>query len=115
MWRWRRRVTPIGRGRGGAVERLGDRGPPVDEQALLLVVGEPDAADVEAGFLGPRRQVDPAETQAAFDGPETGQALGVHDGEVVALRPVLVGAERAWASTPSSCARVRTRNGSSRS
>ena len=41
---------------GGPVERLGDRGPPVDDDRLAVLVGHGQAADVEAldglGTLG---------------------------------------------------------------
>ncbi len=75
-----------GRRRGGAVERLRHGGPPVDEQAVLLVVGQAELADVEPALVG---VIEPAEDQAALDGPEPGEAGGVHLGERVALGHVL--------------------------
>ncbi len=80
-------------GRGGRlVEVAGRRGPPVDQQLGLLVVGEPEPADVAAGAVA---QVDPAEGQPVLDGLQLGQPLLVQGGEGVALGPVLVGADRA--------------------
>src|SRR5581483_8947833 len=52
----------------GPVERLGDGGPPVDHQRLLVCSGDGDAADVESlGPVGPGRVVDiyPSEDQGA--------------------------------------------------
>jgi hypothetical protein len=40
---------PHRRGRRGAVERQADRGPPVDDQRLAILVGHVPAADVEGG------------------------------------------------------------------
>ena len=80
-----------GRG-GGLVEVAGRGGPPVDQQLGLLVVGEPEPADVAAGAVA---QVDPAEGQPVLDGLQLGQPLLVQGGEGVALGPVLVGADRA--------------------
>ncbi len=76
----------------GAVERLGHRGAPVDEEPCLVVVRQAQAADIE-GFL--TRKVEAPETQAVLDGPQPREALGVHPGERVALGAVLVGAATA--------------------
>ena len=81
-----------GGGGGRLVELAGRRRPPVDQQLGLLVVGEPEAADVAAGAVA---QVDPAERQPVLDGLQLGQPLLVQAGEGVALRAVLVGAD--WA------------------
>ena len=63
--------------RGGGVERLGRRGPPVDQQRLLgAVLGrQPDPADVarHVGVVA----VQPAEAEPALGGVERDQPLGV--------------------------------------
>jgi len=60
--------------RGGPVERLGRRRPPVDQQLPVLVVGEPDPADVPALAA---EQVEPAEAEPLLDRPQLGQPAGV--------------------------------------
>ena len=78
----RRRTTCIGLGRGGAVERLGGRGAPVDHQRLVVLVAHADAADVADLAVG---AVEPAEDQALVLGVEDGEPLGGLEGEDVAL------------------------------
>jgi hypothetical protein len=80
------------RGGGGLVEVAGGGRPPVDQQLGLLVVGEPEPADVAPGSVA---QVDPAEGQPVLHGLQLGQPLLVQGGEGVTLGPVLVGADRA--------------------
>ena len=87
---------PHGLDRGCPVERLRDRGAPVDDERALVVVGDRDAADVVpvavgggAGVVG--LQVEAAEHQGCVADLERRQSpLGVGDGDV-ALEPGLVG------------------------
>ena len=51
---------------GGAVERFGHRGPPVDDQRFLGLAGHRDPADVVTAGPGVLRLVDPAEAQRTF-------------------------------------------------
>ena len=77
---------------GGAVEGLGDRGPPVDDQWRQVVVGDRDPADVVRGRLAalPRPEVEPPEAQRRLADVEAGQpAAGVRLGGL-ALEPGLV-------------------------
>ena len=62
---------------GGAVERLGDRCPPVDDDRVGLLVGDGQAADVEALRRGRALgiAVDPPEHQCGVAEVEVGQAL----------------------------------------
>ena len=78
--------------RGGAVEGLGHRGPPVDDQWREVVVGDRDAADVVRRRLAalPRPEVEPPEAQRRLADVEAGQAApGVRLGRL-ALEPGLV-------------------------
>jgi hypothetical protein len=65
-----------GRAAGGPVERLGDRGAPVDDQRLLRLVGHGDAADVERLTALGTRLVDAAEHQAGVADVEVVEARG---------------------------------------
>ncbi len=75
-----------GVGRGRPVERLGDRGPPVDEKRVVPLVGEPEPADV-VPLAG--RHVQPAEREPGLHGVELGQPVLVQGGEGVPLAAVL--------------------------
>ena len=79
---------------GGPVERLGDRRPPVDDDRLGLLVGDGEAADVEA--LGRGRAlgvaVDAPEHECGVAEVEVGQPLDQGLVERVALE---AGLERA--------------------
>ncbi len=79
---------------GGPVEGLGHRGPPVDDDRLGLLVGDGQAADVEA-LDGVRRlgqPVDAPEHERGVAEIEVGEALEQGLVEGVALEP---GLERA--------------------
>src|SRR3954454_19148528 len=73
-------------GRGGPVERLGYRRPPVDQQRVVALVGQPDPADVVPVAA---EHVQTAEAQAGLDGVELRQPVLVHRREGVALAAVL--------------------------
>ena len=85
--------------RGGAVEGLGHRGAPVDDERREVVVGDRDAADVERAVgvgrdrrLGAGTQVEAAEAQRRVADVEAGQAAaGVGLGRLP-LEAGLVGA-----------------------
>ena len=76
---------------GGAVERLGDRRPPVDDDRFRVLVGDRQAADVEAlraaWLLG--AAVDPAEHQRGVAEVEVVEPLDQGLVEGVALEPGL--------------------------
>ncbi len=82
-------------GGGGLVERPGGRGAPVDEQRLLLVVGDADPPDVAARVV---LEVEAAEDQPVLHLLEAGERVLVVGGEGVALRAVLRGARRPLAT-----------------
>ena len=73
---------PVRPHRGGPVERLGRRRPPVDQQLPVLVVGQPDPADVPALAA---EQVQPAEAEPLLHRPQLGQPTGVQCDEGVPL------------------------------
>jgi hypothetical protein len=80
---------------GGPVERLGHRGPPVDDHRLLLGVAHRDAADVEVlgqavGRL--RGPVDPAEAQGGISQFELGEPVDDRVVDDLALEAGLLGA-----------------------
>ena len=93
-----REVAPAGDAHrvaaGRAVERLGDRGPPVDDDRLTVFVGDRESTDVEAlqpvGRLGV--PIDAAEDQRRGAEIEVGQPLDQRLVERVSLEP---GLERA--------------------
>ena len=76
----------------GPVERLGHRGPPVDDQRVVVLVGDGDATDVEALAAVGLVPVDATEHQRGVADVELGQAA--HDALVddLALEAGLVGA-----------------------
>ena len=81
-------------GRGGAVERFGGSGPPVDHQRLVVVVADADPADVADLAVG---VVEAAEDQALVFCVEFGEPAGRLEGEGVPLeqrRPVLLAQPR---------------------
>ncbi len=77
----------VGLGRGSAVERGGSRGAPVDDQRVLLLGADPDAADVVDGPVLP---VEATEDQSLTRGVEqraaTGEVLHGHVALVDGLR-----------------------------
>jgi hypothetical protein len=79
----------LGVGGGRLVERLGRRGAPVDEHAVLLVVGQADPADVEPVAVG---QVQTAEDQPVLHRPQLAEPVLVQGREGVALGSALVAA-----------------------
>ena len=76
-------AQPLRRGRSGLVERLRRRRPPVHQHRVVLVVGEPDPADVVPLAAG---QVDPPETQAVLRCRQRPQPRGVKGGQRIPLR-----------------------------
>jgi hypothetical protein len=74
---------------GGPVEGGRDRCPPVDQDRLLLPVGQPDPADVGAPAVG---VVHGTEAQPALGRVEPGEPVGVGGGEHVPLDDRLRGA-----------------------
>jgi len=64
------------------VERLGSRCPPVGEQWLLVVVGQPHAPDVSDGAV---IEIKTAEAQASLRGGECFESLGVEADERLLL------------------------------
>ena len=72
----------VGRDRGRPVERLRGRCPPVQQQLPVLVVGQPDPADVAVLAVA---QVQPPEAQPVLDGAQLAQPAAVQRGERVAL------------------------------
>ena len=110
--RCRRRVTPYRSHRRGAVERLRRRRPPVDQQLLMLVIAQAQAADVEVlGVI----EIEPAEAQVALGGGQLGAAVLVELGERFALRRRLVVlGGRARAGLIAAAADVAARSASSR-
>ena len=82
------------------VERLGDRRPPVDDERLLLLVGDREPPDVEALVGGGATTSvgcgrDAAEAQRRLADVEGGEAAPGHVVGGVALEAGLVGAARA--------------------
>ena len=82
---------------GGAVERLGDRGAPVDDQRRLIGLGDGDPPDVEAvvdGTLpvGAGLQVDASEGQGRVPDVQGREPPAGVGGGGVTLEPGLVGA-----------------------
>ena len=72
-------------GRGGAVERGGDGGPPVDDDRVAAVVGDVPAPDVEGLVAVVGAGVDPAEEQGrARVVLQRGDAAGEHVAEQLA-------------------------------
>ena len=104
----RRRVRPRGSRPGGPVERLGHRGTPVADDGRLILVPDPDPADVErlartvGGAIGRRlragvagSRIDAAEAQRATPQFQLPQAL-----EHPVLENVPLEAGRMRATTP---------------
>ena len=79
------------------VERRRDRRPPVDEQALAVLAGKPDATDVVALAL---LHLQPAEAQPGVGVAEAHQPSGPHLGERVALASPLRGPGRTGSEGP---------------
>jgi hypothetical protein len=103
---------PVRLHRGGPVERLGRRRPPVDQQLPVLVVGQPDPADVPALAT---EQVQPAEAEPLLDRTQLGQPGGVQGHEGVPLAAGRRSAGRRLAGrTESSACSLRSRSSSSR-
>ncbi|WP_447644336.1 hypothetical protein [Nocardioides zeae] len=81
----------LGVRRGRLVEHRGRRGPPVDEQHVVVLVAQADAADVARLRVALARQVEPSEHQALVRGVELGDALRRLEDHRVALdEPALV-------------------------
>ncbi|MGY4646120.1 hypothetical protein ACVW07_003953 [Cellulomonas sp. URHB0016] len=76
----------VGMRRRGPVERLGRRCAPVGQQRRLVLVRQPEPADVAQGLV---LEVQPAEHQPLLDGLELRDAVLVQRGERVALAAVL--------------------------
>jgi hypothetical protein len=72
----------LGGGGGGLVERRGGGRPPVQEQLVLGVIGEPEPADVASPAV---REVEAAEDEPVLDRGEPGDPLAVPGVEGVAL------------------------------
>ncbi len=87
-----------GRGRGGLVEVLRRRRPPVDQDLRAALVGQAEAADVPAGVLGALAQVQAPEAEPVLHRPQLGEPVLVERRERVPLEAVLVGAGRLGAA-----------------
>ena len=75
------------RARGGAVEEGGLRRPPVHEERLFTLAGDPDPADVQPCTVG---EIEPAEAKRQVTDRHRLQAALQQAGEGVALGPPLV-------------------------
>ena len=68
--------------RRGRVKRACGRGPPVDKNRLVLVIVQPDPADIKGAVIG---VVHPAEAQATLDAIQLGKPSGLLSGGDFAL------------------------------